>query len=93
MTKDAIDWCSESEWLIAMGWRPSPTTITTGGAWEHEELSRVPTSCRPWAEEQGLFDPRWIRHTTAQASAIMMAMDALAEVAIILPRAVLEGQL
>jgi hypothetical protein len=46
-----------SDYLIANGWRPSPT-IRAEGAWEHEVLSRVPTS---FARAAGVYADGLVR--------------------------------
>ncbi len=84
---------SESEWLICYGWRPSPTTSCSEGAWEHVAWSMIPESCYDAAKERGLYSHKWWRHPTGQACAITMSMLALAETCVVIPREVIDGQL
>lgn len=45
-------------WLIANGWKPSPTTWTSEGGFEHPRRSRVP---RAYAESVDVYDTHSIR--------------------------------
>jgi hypothetical protein len=64
---------TESEYLLANGWLPSPSSHASGeGAWEHPMLSRIPEA---WGLNQQVYDPNLARWGKATAMAIQVVEE------------------
>jgi hypothetical protein len=64
---------NETAWLIANGWRPSPTIRDESG-WEHPRLSQIPRKAFP-----ELYEPGTMRMPKSAAIAIMLVLQRFEE--------------
>lgn len=65
-----------TEYLIEHGWKPSPTTWSAEGGWEHFQLSGVP---RVYGQSQGTYSDCAMRLTTSHALSVQLAIDSILE--------------
>ena len=62
---------SDSAYLIGNGWRPSPTTFSADGAWEHPHI-KVP---HDWSVMQEVYEPGRCRMPLVAALFLQLAIE------------------